>query len=81
MFVLFRLPCPPRIRTPLTTQQTNPKSARAVKKALDKAYNYLGGNAFGRDKKGNIKDDVGDLGVLMGETEYSAYCYFEFEVA
>lgn len=78
MFVLFLLP---RIRTPLTPQQTNPKSARAVKKALDKAYNYLGGNAFGRDKKGNIKDDVGDLGGLMGETEYSAYCYFEFEVA
>lgn len=81
MFVLFLLPPPPRICAPLTPQQTNPKSARAVKKALDKAYNYLGGNAFGRDKKGNIKDDVGDLGGLMGETEYSAYCYFEFEVA
>lgn len=52
-----------------------------MKKALDKAYNYLGGNAFGRDKKGNIKDDAGELGGLMGDTEYSAYCYFEFEVA
>lgn len=53
-----------------------------MKKALDKAYNYLGGNAFGRDKKGNIKDDVGDLATgIMGDTEYSAYCYFEFEVA
>jgi len=47
---------------------------------LDSAYNYLGGNAFGRDKNGNIKDDVGDLGAgMLGDTEYSAYCYFEFD--
>lgn len=61
--------------------QTSQKNARTIKKALDRAYNYLGGNAFGRDKKGNIKDDVGELSGLVGETEYSAYCYFEFEVA
>ncbi|RPB08355.1 vacuolar ATP synthase subunit C [Morchella conica CCBAS932] len=61
--------------------QTNPKNAKNVKKPLDKAYNYLGGNAFGRDKKGNIKDDVGDLATgIMGDAEYPAYCYFEFEV-
>jgi V-type H+-transporting ATPase subunit C len=61
--------------------QTNAKNAKKAKTELDKAYNYLGGNAFGRDKKGNIKDDVGDLGAgIMGNTEYSAYCYFEFDV-
>ncbi|KAG0136812.1 hypothetical protein HOY82DRAFT_478335 [Tuber indicum] len=60
--------------------QTNTKHAKKIKAQLDSAYNYLGGNAFGRDKNGNIKDDVGDLGAAMlGDTEYSAYCYFEFD--
>jgi len=62
------------IRTP------NAKAAQKVKKQLD-VYNYLGGNAFGRDKKGNIKNDIpGDL--MAGDTaEYSAYVYYEFEIA
>lgn len=58
----------------------NAKAAQKVKKQLD-VYNYLGGNAFGRDKKGNIKNDIpGDL--MAGDTaEYSAYVYYEFEIA
>ncbi|RPB27740.1 vacuolar H+-ATPase V1 sector, subunit C [Terfezia boudieri ATCC MYA-4762] len=58
----------------------NAKAAQKAKKQLD-AYNYLGGNAFGRDKKGNIKNDIpGDL--MAGDTaEYSAYVYYEFEIA
>jgi V-type H+-transporting ATPase subunit C len=60
------------------------RAARKCKAQLDTAYGFLGGNAFGRDKKGNIKDDIGDVaagvgGLSLGE-EYSAYCYFEFEV-
>jgi V-type H+-transporting ATPase subunit C len=58
------------------------KAAKKAKGQLDAAFGYLGGNAFGRDKKGNIKDDVGDMGALAhGQEDYSAYCYFEFEVA
>jgi len=58
----------------------NAKAAQKVKKQLA-VYNYLGGNAFGKDKKGNIKNDIpGDL--MAGDTaEYSAYVYYEFEIA
>jgi V-type H+-transporting ATPase subunit C len=64
-----------------------PTSEKAIKKCksnLDSAYGYLGGNAFGRDKKGNIKNDVGDVAAGVGglslSEEYTAYCYFEFEI-
>ncbi|KAF8542052.1 hypothetical protein BDD12DRAFT_877157 [Trichophaea hybrida] len=58
------------------------KAAKKVKGQLDAAFGYLGGNAFGRDKKGNIKDDVGDVGALAhGQEDYSAYCFFQFDVA
>lgn len=60
------------------------KPAKKVKAQLDDAFGYLGGNAFGRDKKGRIKNDVAiDVGGALahGQEEYSAYCYFEFEVA
>jgi len=58
----------------------NAKAAQKVKKQLA-VYNYLGGNAFSKDKKGNIKNDIpGDL--IAGDTaEYSAYVYYEFEIA
>jgi len=58
------------------------KEAKKCKAKLDAEFGYLGGNAFGRDKKGNIKDDVGEVaaGVSGLHLDYSAYCYFEFEV-
>jgi V-type H+-transporting ATPase subunit C len=58
------------------------KQAKKVKSQLDGEFGYLGGNAFGRDKKGNIKDDVGEVaaGVHGLQLDYSAYCYFDFEV-
>ncbi|TPX17406.1 uncharacterized protein E0L32_003049 [Thyridium curvatum] len=67
--------------------QTTPKLAKKVKTNLDSSYSYLGGNAFGRDKKGNItKDDaaltseMAAAGVGMGEgQEYTAYVYYEME--
>lgn len=60
---------------------TNEKLAKKAKTQLDAAYSYLGGNAFGKDKKGNIKDDVGDIAAgMLGDGEYPAYCYFEFEI-
>ncbi|KAI5780529.1 hypothetical protein EDC01DRAFT_668396 [Geopyxis carbonaria] len=60
------------------------KQAKKAKAELDGAYGYLGGNAFGRDKKGKIKNDIGDVaagvaGLNLGE-DYTAYCYFEFDV-
>ncbi|OAA61151.1 ATPase, V1 complex, subunit C [Niveomyces insectorum RCEF 264] len=66
--------------------KTSPKLAKNVRSSLDAAYSYLGGNAFGRDKKGKItKDDaaftseMAAAGVGLGEgNEYMAYVYFEF---
>lgn len=67
--------------------QTTPKLSKKVKDSLDKAYSYLGGNAFGRDKKGKItKDDaalsseMAAAGLGFGEgNEYTAYVYYDFE--
>jgi len=60
---------------------SNAKLAKKAKTQLDAAYSYLGGNAFGKDSKGNIKDDVGEIAAgMLGGGEYPAYCYFEFEV-
>lgn len=66
-----------------TTNKLIPK----VKTALDSQYSYLGGNAFGRDKRGRVtKDDAAttsDLaaaGFGFGEgNEYTAYVYYEIE--
>ncbi|KAL3420708.1 V-ATPase subunit C [Phlyctema vagabunda] len=70
--------------------KTNPKSAKKAKASLDSAYSYLGGNAFGRDKKGKVtKDDsalssemaAAGVGGHSGEgSEYTAYVYYEFQI-
>lgn len=67
-----------------------PKVAKKAKASLDAVYSYLGGNAFGRDKKGNItKDDAGlssemtaaGVGSHGGEGNvYTAYVFYEFEI-
>ncbi|KAB5580136.1 hypothetical protein GE09DRAFT_1212591 [Coniochaeta sp. 2T2.1] len=64
--------------------KTTPKKAPNVKKALDSAYSYLGGNAFGRDKRGRVTKDDAALtsemaaAGLSGEgQEYTAYVYYE----
>ncbi|ROV91780.1 hypothetical protein VSDG_06510 [Cytospora chrysosperma] len=67
--------------------KTNPKQAKKVKTSLDSAYSYLGGNAFGRDKKGKVVKDDAALSSEMaaagfggGEgNEYTAYVYYEFD--
>jgi V-type H+-transporting ATPase subunit C len=66
--------------------QTTPKQAGKVKKALDGAYSYLGGNAFGRDKRGRVTKDDAALSSEMaaaglgGEgNEYTAYVYYEID--
>ena len=68
-------------------RQTTPKTAGKVKTSLDSAYSYLGGNAFGRDKKGKITKDDASLSSEMAAAgvgfadgnEYMAYVYYEFE--
>lgn len=68
--------------------QTTPKQAKKVKTALDSAYSYLGGNAFGRDKHGRVTKDDASLtsemaaaGLNVGEgSEYTAYVYYEFSL-
>jgi V-type H+-transporting ATPase subunit C len=67
--------------------QTTSKLAPKVKTALDSNYSFLGGNAFGRDKRGKItKDDaalsseMAAAGFQTGEGhEYTAYVYYEIE--
>ncbi|KAI0025442.1 ATPase, V1 complex, subunit C [Xylariomycetidae sp. FL0641] len=68
---------------------TNHKLVKKVKTALDSSYSYLGGNAFGRDKRGRItKDDAALVSEMAaaglghgGEgNEYTAYVYYEFEL-
>ncbi|KAF2813494.1 vacuolar ATP synthase subunit C [Mytilinidion resinicola] len=68
--------------------QTNAKNAKKAKASLDTQYSYLGGNAFGRDSKGRVKKDdqatateMQAAGHLGEGTEYSAYVYYEFEIA
>lgn len=69
--------------------QTNPKLAKKARANLDSTYSYLGGNAFGRDKKGRVTKDDSTLSSEMsalgvggqGEgNEYTAYVCYEFEV-
>jgi len=70
--------------------KTTPKLAKKAKASLDSAYSYLGGNAFGHDKKGRVaKDDsalsseiaAAGVGGHSGEgVDYTAYVYYEFEV-
>ncbi|KAK4130397.1 ATPase, V1 complex, subunit C [Trichocladium antarcticum] len=68
--------------------RTTPKQAKKVKAALDSAYSYLGGNAFGRDKRGRVTKDDASLtsemaaaGLGAGEgNEYTAYVYYEIEL-
>lgn len=66
--------------------KTTEKQAKKVKTALDSAYSYLGGNAFGRDKRGRVTKDDAALTSEMaaaglgGEgNEYTAYVYYEIE--
>lgn len=69
------------------TVQTTPKLAPKVKTALDSQFSYLGGNAFGRDKRGRVtKDDaamsseMAAAGLGTGDgNEYTAYVYYDFE--
>ncbi|KAG0649767.1 Vacuolar proton pump subunit C [Hyphodiscus hymeniophilus] len=68
--------------------KTTPKQAKKARSTLDSTFSYLGGNAFGRDKKGKVtKDDsalssdMAAAGVGGGEGhEYTAYVYYEFEI-
>ncbi|KAF8858145.1 vacuolar ATP synthase-like protein subunit C 1 [Acephala macrosclerotiorum] len=69
--------------------KTSPKLAKKVKTSLDSTYSYLGGNAFGRDKKGKVTKDDSALSSEMaaagvgghGEgSEYTAYVYYDFEI-
>ncbi|KAI1137944.1 ATPase, V1 complex, subunit C [Hypoxylon sp. FL0543] len=67
---------------------TNAKLVKKVKAALDSSYSYLGGNAFGRDKRGRITKDDAALTSEMAAAglghadanEYTAYVYYEIEL-
>jgi V-type H+-transporting ATPase subunit C len=69
----------------LISYQTNPKAAKKAKSNLDSSYSYLGGNAFGRDKKGRVQKDDSSMAADMQATggsseEYTAYVFYEFEI-
>ncbi|KAL9575868.1 MAG: hypothetical protein Q9212_007617, partial [Teloschistes hypoglaucus] len=66
---------------------TTGKLTKKARSSLDASYSYLGGNAFGRDKKGRVtKDDSATSADMqaaghMGDGgEYSAYVCYEFEI-
>ncbi|KAJ4380457.1 Vacuolar ATP synthase subunit C [Didymella sp. IMI 355093] len=67
-------------------QTGDAKAAKKAKTNLDANYSYLGGNAFGRDNKGRVKKDDSALTAEMqssghvGDQEYTAYVYYEFEI-
>ena len=72
---------------PASYLQTTPKLAKRAKFTLDTAYSYLGGNAFGRDKKGRATKDDAAMSQEMAAAghggdgdEYSAYVFYEFEI-
>ncbi|PSR91950.1 vacuolar H+-ATPase V1 sector, subunit C [Coniella lustricola] len=65
--------------------KTTPKQAGKIKTSLDSTYSYLGGNAFGRDKKGRITKDDAALtsemtaaGLGGDGNDYTAYVFYEF---
>ncbi|KAI4100536.1 MAG: hypothetical protein L6R37_005403 [Teloschistes peruensis] len=67
--------------------KTTGKLTKKARSSLDASYSYLGGNAFGRDKKGRVtKDDSATSADMqaaghMGDGgEYSAYVCYEFEI-
>lgn len=73
--------------TLLHLEQTTAKLTKRVRNSLDSKFSYLGGNAFGRDKKGRVtKDDsavsadIQAAGHVGDGGEYSAYVYYEFEI-
>ena len=64
--------------------QTNPKVIKKAKANLDANFSYLGGNAFGRDKKGRVQQDTNmgpEAAGMQGTEDYTAYVYYEFEIS
>ncbi|KAL9024019.1 MAG: hypothetical protein Q9196_006822 [Gyalolechia fulgens] len=67
--------------------RTTGKLAKKARASLDVSYSYLGGNAFGRDKKGRVKKDdtstsadMQAAGHMGDGGDYSAYVCYEFEI-
>ncbi|KAL9011864.1 MAG: hypothetical protein Q9173_003324 [Seirophora scorigena] len=67
--------------------RTTGKLAKKARSSLDAKFSYLGGNAFGRDKKGRVtKDDSSTSADMQAaghagdEGEYSAYVCYDFEI-
>ncbi|KAL9127486.1 MAG: hypothetical protein Q9217_003642 [Psora testacea] len=67
--------------------RSTPKLVKKARASLDVSYSYLGGNAFGRDKKGRVKKDDSSTsaemqaaGQLGDGGDYSAYVCYEFEI-
>lgn len=65
--------------------KTNNKLAPKAKSKLDANFSHLGGNAFGRDKKGRVaKDDSSTVNEMQstghGNEDYSPYVFYQFEL-
>jgi len=71
----------------LSFLQTDTKKAKKAQVNLDNAYSHLGGNAFGRDKKGRLTKDDSTMSTEIstiggaGAENYNAYVLYEFEIA
>lgn len=67
--------------------RTTGKLAKKARGSLDVSYSYLGGNAFGRDKKGRVTKDDSAMSADMQAAghmgdggDYSPYVCYEFEI-
>ena len=71
----------------LPLSQTDTKKSKRAMTNLDNAYSHLGGNAFGRDKKGRLTKDDSTMSTEIstiggaGAEHYNAYVLYEFEIA
>ena len=59
--------------------QPNRKSAKALRKQLDKAYGYLGGHTFMSKDKGASADEVAALQSVGAGDDYTPYVIFQME--
>ena len=67
----------PLLRISLT--KPNRKSAKALRKLLDKAYGYLGSHTFMAKDKGASADEVAALQSVGVSEDYTPYVIFQME--
>jgi len=63
----------------MDVNQPNRKSAKTLRKQLDKAYAYLGGHTFMAKDSGASQDEVAALQSVGAGDDYTPYVIFQME--